>query len=83
MTEKNTKKLSEVSRKPFMLGYAVKPIGDGHKSVWNKIGVAWAHKDDRGFEVRLDAIPLDGRVVLRVVSDENQNTGERVDHTPT
>lgn len=35
------------------------------KSSWNPIGVAFAHRDGHGFDVALDAMPLDGRIVLR------------------
>jgi hypothetical protein len=33
---------------------------------WLKIGVAFAHKDGKGFDVALDAVPVNGRVVLRL-----------------
>jgi len=32
---------------------------------WSKIGVAFAHRDGMGFDVVLDASPVNGRVVLR------------------
>ncbi|MEL6171494.1 MAG: hypothetical protein AAFR02_05705 [Pseudomonadota bacterium] len=70
-------------KKPFMLAYAVKPIGDGKKSIWTKIGAAWAHKDDQGYEVRMEAVPLDGRLVLRTVQEADADqTGEIVDRSP-
>lgn len=70
-------------KKPFMLAYTVKPIGDGRKSVWSKIGAAWQHKDEQGFEVRMDAVPLDGRLVLRTVRDEDADrTGEVLGQEP-
>ena len=33
---------------------------------WLKIGVAFFHKDGKGFDVALDAVPVNGRVVLRM-----------------
>ncbi|MEO1346752.1 MAG: hypothetical protein AAFV74_21620 [Pseudomonadota bacterium] len=70
-------------KKPFMLAYSVKPIGDGKKSIWTKIGAAWAHKDDQGYEVRMEAVPLDGRLVLRAVKETDADqTGEIVDRSP-
>jgi len=33
---------------------------------WLKIGVAWLHKDGKGFNVQLEAVPVNGRVVLRL-----------------
>lgn len=43
---------------------------DGEKSYWNRIGVAWAHKDGKGFNGHLDCSPLDGRITVRVASEE-------------
>jgi DNA relaxase NicK len=34
-------------------------------SAWSRIGVAFQHKDGMGFDVVLDATPVNGRVVLR------------------
>lgn len=69
-------------KRPFMLAYTVKPIDDGKNSVWSKIGAAWAHKDGQGFEVRMDALPVDGRVVLRTLKDKDQSDGEVLDRSP-
>lgn len=33
---------------------------------WLKIGVAFLHKDGKGFDMALDAVPVNGRVVLRM-----------------
>jgi hypothetical protein len=33
-------------------------------SRWTKIGVAFPHKDGTGFNVQLNALPVDGKVVL-------------------
>ncbi|POZ49730.1 hypothetical protein [Methylovulum psychrotolerans] len=38
-------------------------------SSWLKIGVAWLHKDGHGFDVQLEAFPVNGRVVLRTNDD--------------
>lgn len=70
-------------KRPFMLAYTVKPIDDGKNSVWSKIGAAWAHKDGEGYEVRMDALPVDGRVVLRTVKDRDATqSGEVLDRSP-
>ena len=70
-------------KRPFMFAYTVKPIEDGRKSVWNKIGAAWSHKDGQGYEVRMDAYPVDGRIVLRTVRDtEEDQAGEVLEQTP-
>ena len=43
---------------------------EGQKGIWTRVGAAWAQKDGKGFNVQLDAVPLDGRLTLRVPSDE-------------
>lgn len=35
-------------------------------SSWLQIGSAWLHKDGKGFDVVLDALPVNGRVVVRL-----------------
>lgn len=36
------------------------------KSEWTRIGVAFSHTDGKGFNVLLQALPLDGKMVLRL-----------------
>jgi hypothetical protein len=51
--------------KPALLAYVVKdPTGAQEKAVWVRIGAAWAFNNKPGYTVRLDALPLDGRIVL-------------------
>lgn len=40
--------------------------GEGDASFWTKIGAAWPHDDGKGFNVDLIAIPVSGRLVIRV-----------------
>lgn len=82
MTDEQNPARNPTSKKPFMLGYTVRPIGDGEKSYWSKIAAAWAHKDGEGYEVRMDALPVDGRLVLRTVTDDAQPDNETVGVTP-
>lgn len=39
---------------------------EGKDDFWTEIGAAFAHKDGRGFNIQLRALPLDGKLVLRV-----------------
>jgi hypothetical protein len=51
--------------KPRLIAYAVRdPVGEEGKATWTRIGAAWAHEKGRGYSVRLDALPVDGRIVL-------------------
>ena len=54
--------------KPTHIAYAVRNFEkDGKQdSDWLRIGAAWSHKDGKGFDVNLDALPVGGRVVLRM-----------------
>jgi hypothetical protein len=37
------------------------------KSYWTRIGAAWLHEDGEGLSVTLNAMPLDGRIIIRKV----------------
>lgn len=39
--------------------------GDGQAAKWTKIGAAWPNRDGKGFNIRCEAIPLQGRIVMR------------------
>lgn len=39
--------------------------GEEKKGFWTKIGAAWEHKDGKGLNIILDAVPVDGRLVVR------------------
>jgi len=45
---------------------------EGRKSFWTRIGSAWAHADGKGFNVQLECVPLDGRIVLRIASEKKE-----------
>jgi len=57
-----------MSNKPTHTAYAVRNFEkDGKQdSQWLKIGAAWPHKDGKGFDLNLDALPTSGRIVLRL-----------------
>jgi len=68
--------------KPYMLGYTIREGRAGEKSHWSKVGIAWAHKDGQGYNVFMDAVPVDGKLVLRTVPEEHEETGEVFDYAP-
>lgn len=39
--------------------------GEGDKAFWSRIGSAWPHEDHDGFNIVLNALPLNGRLVVR------------------
>ncbi len=42
---------------------------------WLNIGLAFPHKDGNGFNIVLQALPLDGKIVCREVSDDEPAEG--------
>lgn len=50
---------------PSHIAYQVREASDAD-SYWTRIGVAWATKDGKGYTIQLNAVPLDGKIVLRV-----------------
>lgn len=65
----NTMNAPEKGRKPDMGAYNVNNANNG-KAYWNKVGVAWSHKDGQGFDIDLHSVPVNGRVVLRAMRDQ-------------
>lgn len=62
-----TTQSNQTSKTPVYLGYAVRKVGKD--SFWTKIGAVFPHKDGTGLTLMLDALPIDGRVVLRAPKD--------------
>jgi len=52
-------------KKPDLIAYDVRDLQNGKKGIWNTVGAVWFHKDGKGADVLLHAIPLSGRIVLR------------------
>jgi hypothetical protein len=62
MNENTAKKL------PTHRAYSVK--GEGEDAKWIELGAVWAHRDGKGFDVLLDAMPtgdFNGRLTLRAI----------------
>jgi hypothetical protein len=45
-------------------------IGEGDQSSWTPIGAAWPNKDGNGFNISCDAVPLQGRIVMRAITEK-------------
>ncbi len=61
---------STKSTKPTHHAYVVRDGQNGGKSFWTRVGAAWPHNDGQGFNIQLETVPLDGRVTLRVASED-------------
>jgi hypothetical protein len=57
------------SKSPSHVAYQVRDR-EGKKGFWTRIGSAWAHADGQGFNIQLEVVPLDGRITLRVASEQ-------------
>ena len=61
------------SKKPTHRLYVV--TGPDENPVWRNIGAAWPNRDHEGFTLLCDAVPTNGRIVMREIkprNDENQ-----------
>jgi hypothetical protein len=67
---RNSKTKSQ-SNAPAFNVYAVSDKGNG-KTIWTRIGAAFAHEDGNGFNVsEFNVTPMPGaRIVLRAVKDD-------------
>jgi hypothetical protein len=54
---------TEPSNSPAFMLYRVD--GNGPDARWTRIGAAWPNKDGKGFNILCDAVPLQGRIVMR------------------
>ena len=44
---------------------------EGQDDYWLNIGLAFPHKDGSGFNIVLQALPLDGKIVCREIAEED------------
>ena len=65
-------------RSPSFTAYQVKTDRD-EKSHFTKVGAAFAHKDGKGHTVTLDAMPVDGKIVLRSAKERLKDHREGKD----
>jgi hypothetical protein len=63
---------TETPKRPSHRVYAV--TKNGEKSYWTEIGAAWSHQDGKGFNVKLDYLPLNG---AEIVIREPRTEGDR------
>ena len=47
-------------------------LGEGKDAIWTPIGAAWPNKDGKGFNLSIEALPITGRVVLRIISPRHE-----------
>ena len=48
---------------------------EGQDDYWLNLGLVFPHKDGNGFNLILQALPLDGKIVCREITDEAPEEG--------
>lgn len=64
------------TKKPALIAYAV--TGEGKQAFWTRIGSAWPHQNGEGFNIELNALPVNGRIVLMSPKAEDSTDGAEV-----
>ena len=62
---------NQKSKRPAYEAFVIE--GEGRKSFWTKIGACWPHDDGEGFTLNLVALPIDGRISLRVPREDKRD----------
>lgn len=62
------------NQQPSYRAYTVIKRGEGQDDFWLAIGAAFQHQDGDGFNVVLQALPIDGKIVLRPPKADEQAT---------
>ena len=65
------------ANKPSHSAYVARE--NGEKTFWTACGAAWAHKDGRGFRIKLDAVPVNGIIELRLNDPKAPVDDNRID----
>lgn len=67
------------TQQPNYRAYTVIKRGEGQEDFWLPIGAAFMHQDGEGYNIVLQALPIDGKIVLRLPKGEEQiaETGPR------
>lgn len=70
MTTQNQK------RKPPYIAYTVTEQNGSDKDYFTRIGVAFKHSKGDGLTLLLNALPVDGKVVLRAPQEDSNRGGQ-------
>ena len=67
------------SKQPTHRAYSV-IRREGQDDFWLNLGLVFPHKDGNGFNIMLQALPLDGKIVCREISDDDTAAGQEPVH---
>ena len=66
------------NQQPTYRAYTVIKRGESQEDFWLAIGAAFMHQDGEGYNIVLQALPIDGKIVLRPPkADDEQQPQER------
>jgi len=71
--------MSQENKKPTHGVYSIRvyTTGSEQRSEWTKLGVAWAHRGGKGFNIKINCLPLDGELTIYPLADrKDQAQGE-------
>lgn len=60
-----------MSGNPVLIAYGVKRRRSSKRAHWTRIGAAYPYDSGAGLTVILDLLPLDGRIVLLELGDDD------------
>lgn len=49
---------------------------EGQDDFWLNVGLVFPHKDGSGFNIMLQAFPLDGKIVCRAITDDESRDAD-------
>lgn len=55
---------------------------EGQDDFWLNIGLVFPHKDNTGFNIMLQAFPLDGKIVCREIAEDDADQQEQSQDRP-
>ena len=70
MTDTNNNQPT-ASKSPSHIAYQVRERKD-QPGVFTRIGAAWPTKNGTGFNIQIDAVPLNGRITLLIQSEKTE-----------
>ena len=71
MSNENSSNTKSKGKNPSHIAYQVHDR-EGQKAIFTRIGAAWENADGKGFNIKLEALPLDGQITLRVYTESKE-----------
>ncbi|MBY0530526.1 MAG: hypothetical protein K2P86_01005 [Xanthobacteraceae bacterium] len=71
----------DAPRQPTHRAYAV-IRREGQDDFWLNLGLVFPHKDGTGFNIMLQALPLDGKIVCREIADDQTEEAQASESRP-